>query len=83
MGSEPWHRQTGETDKGCPIPDLNGPKTKATLAKMLLDALDHRVALNSIETTREELHDARISIHCGKRSSIVIAPLAEANAVAG
>jgi len=50
---------------------------------MLLDAIDHRVALSSTEATREEFHNSRIGIHCGKRFPILVTPSTQAHAAAG
>jgi hypothetical protein len=41
---------------------------------MLLDTVNHRVALNAIEATPEEFHNSRIGIHCGKRFPILVMP---------
>jgi hypothetical protein len=64
-------------------PDLDSPKTKVAFAEMILDAIDHRVALNSTETTPEEFHNSRIGIHCGKRFPILVTPSTQADAAAG
>jgi hypothetical protein len=50
---------------------------------MLLDAIDHRIALNSTEATSEEFHDSRIGIHCGKSFPILVAPATQAQASTG
>jgi hypothetical protein len=49
---------------------------------MLLDAVGHRVALNSTEATPEELHNSRIGIHCGERFPILVTPSTQADAPA-
>jgi hypothetical protein len=51
--------------------------------KMLLDAIDHRVAFSSTEATRKKFHDSRIGIHCRRRVAIFVAPLTQADAAAG
>jgi hypothetical protein len=50
---------------------------------MLLDEINHRVALNSTEATPEECHNSRIGIHCGKRFPILVTPSTQADAAAG
>src|SRR5262245_22943655 len=49
---------------------------------MLLDAVDHRVALGAAETALEEFHDARIGIHRGKRLPILVTPCTQTDAAA-
>jgi hypothetical protein len=41
---------------------------------MLVDAIDHRVTLDSTEAAPEEFHDARIGIHRSKRLPILVPP---------
>ncbi len=82
-GGESWNRQSGESDAACYIRDLDCPQAEIVLAEMFLDALDHCVAFGATEATWEELHNARIGIHCGKRVAILLAPLTEADACAG
>jgi hypothetical protein len=49
---------------------------------MLLDAIDHRVALSATEAAPEEFHNPRIGIHCGKWLPILVTPLSQSEAVA-
>jgi hypothetical protein len=42
--------------KSCNTRDLDSPQPKAVFAEMLLDVIDHRIALNAIEPTPEEFH---------------------------
>jgi hypothetical protein len=51
--------------------------------KMLLNTIDHRVALNSTEGTPKEFHNACIGIHSGKRFPILVTPWTQADAAAG
>ena len=63
MGTESRNFQSGETYKSCNTRDLDSPKTKAAFAEMLLDVIDHRIALNAIEPTPEEFHHSWVGIH--------------------
>jgi len=83
MCAESWDCQSGEPDEGRHIRDLDSPQSKAVFAKMLLDAIDHGVALNSTEAIREEFHHSRIGIHCGKRVPILVTPSTQADAAVG
>jgi len=83
MGAESCDCYSGETDKRCYVRNLDSPQTKVVFAEMLLDAIDHRIALNSTEAIPEEFHNSRIGIHCGKRFPILVTPSTQANAAAG
>jgi hypothetical protein len=50
---------------------------------MLLDVIDHRVALNSTETISQEFDNSEIRLHCGKCFAILVAPVTQQNATAG
>jgi hypothetical protein len=49
---------------------------------MLLDAINHRVAIHSTEATAEEFHHPRIAIHDGKRGPIPVAPSTQVDTAA-
>ena len=66
MGAESWDRQAGETNKGRHARNLDRPEPKTVFVEMLLDVIDHWVALGLAETAPEERHDARIGIHDGE-----------------
>jgi hypothetical protein len=51
--------------------------------EMLLDVINHRVALNATEATSEEFHNSGIGIYGGKRFPILVTPLTQADATAG
>jgi hypothetical protein len=53
------------------------------LGEMLLDAIDHRIALNATERTTEKFHDARIGIHGSKCLAILVTPWTQTDAFAG
>jgi UDP-3-O-acyl-N-acetylglucosamine deacetylase len=48
---------------------------------MLLDAIDHRVAVGPAEAIAEEFHHKGIGVHDGKRFPILVTPPAQADAV--
>src|SRR5258706_15368587 len=50
---------------------------------MPLDAIDHRVAINSAEAAAEEFHRSPIGIHDGKRGPVIITPSTQADPAAG
>ena len=83
MGDEPWDGQSGEADKRCHTWDLDRPQAKSVFTEMLLDAIDHRVALNPTQAAAEEFHNPCIRIHCGKRFPILVTPLTKADAATG
>jgi hypothetical protein len=83
MGAESCDGQSGEPDVWRDIQHLDCPQTKVVFTEMLVDAIDHRVALDPTEATPEEFHNARIGIHCGKRFPIVVTPSTQADAAAG
>jgi hypothetical protein len=51
--------------------------------EMLVDVIDHCVALGPAEAAPEERHDARIGIHGGECVPILLTPWAQADAAAG
>src|SRR5882757_3149780 len=83
MCAESWDCQSGEPDEGRHIRDLDSPQSKAVFAKMLLDAIDQRIALNSTQATRKEFHNSRIGVHCRKRLPILLTPPTQADSAAG
>jgi hypothetical protein len=80
MGGEARDFQSGETDKPCHTRDFDRPQAKSVFAEMLLDVINHRVALNAIKRTSEEFHNSGIGIHDGKRFPILVTPLTQADA---
>ena len=76
-------RQSGEADKTGDAGNLDRLQPKSVFAKMLLDAVNHRVALGTVEAAAEEFHHPRIGIHGGKRFPIRLTPSTQAHAPAG
>jgi hypothetical protein len=66
MGLEARAGQSGKTDEGGDTRNLDGPQAKAVVAEMLLDPVDHGVALGPAERAAEEFHDPCVGIHRGK-----------------
>jgi hypothetical protein len=82
MGAEAWDLQSGEPDKRCHPWAFDSPQAKPVFAEVLLDVVNHRVALDAAKATSEKFHNSGIGIHRGKCFPIIVTPLAKTDAAA-